>query len=179
MEWVCVVVVIGALVAGVVAYRNQQDRGDGDPDHAGAPQQGSLPDYLDMPLDARLAAPEWSAPIASAGYDPATADFVRVVGRTMVSSRGFRASDGMPFASPRTGILIVQGGRVGIAFPDGGRVVVVSYDNWRGELNVGNTGILKLVWDDRSQGIVFSAINVETPEGSEFANALVQYIHTV
>ena len=178
MEWVCVFIVIGAMVAGILAYRNQSNEGPLESDHPGSTRQRSLPSYVDVPLDARLASPEWNAPIAEAGFDPPTAKFVRVVGAVTVSSPSYLASDGMPFTSAATGILIVQDGRVGIAIPDGNRIVVVSYDNWGAELNVGNTGILKLVWANRTHGIIFFDTNAETPEGREFGNALLRCIRT-
>ncbi len=179
MEWVCAFVVFAAIIAGAVAYRRQQADPTPESSDAGPLQQQSGSRFVGVPLDARLADPEWTGPIAAAGFDPTTADLVREVGEVMLSARSLLASDGMPFLSAATGILIVQRGRVGIAVPDNGRIVVASYDNYQAELNVGNTGMLKLMWEGRDHGIVFCDTNADTPEGREFGNALLRSINTI
>ena len=137
-----------------------------------------LPSYAGVPLAARLADPVWSAPIASAGFDTATAELVMVVGAVSVSSPRLEAADGMPFVMADTGILIVAQGRVGIAVPDEARIVVVSYDNYGAELNVGNSGILKLVWAGQTEGIIFDDTNADTPQGRAFAETLLRFVRT-
>jgi hypothetical protein len=142
------------------------------------PKQSPLPSYVGMPLAARLADPVWAASISAAGFDPTTADLVRVVDSVMVSSPSITASDGMPFISADTGILVVQRGRVGIAVPDATRILVVGYETYGAELNVGNTGMLKLVWPRAGSvhGIVFTSTDANTPEGREFGDALLSCI---
>ena len=179
MELVCTIAVIAATIMGILAYRNHRAGRHQESAHTEAPRQQPPPSYVGIPLDARLNSPEWATPIREAGFDPAAADLVRVVGSVMVNAPPHIASDGMPFVTAKTGILIVQRDRVGIAVPDGGRIVVMSYDNYQAELNVGNTGTLKLVWAGRTRGIVFYGMNADTPEGQEFGNALLRHIHTI
>lgn len=140
------------------------------------PKRPPLPDYVGVPLEVRLASAEWSGPIAAAGFDPATAGLVRVVGAVIVSSPRLNRSDYSPLISAGTGILLVQGGRVAIAVPDHDHIEVVEYDNYGAELNVGNTGMFKLVWAGRTYGIIFEDTDANTPEGREFGNALLRHI---